>query len=85
MDRSSLAPYTNCSEDTAVLEHVFVAYSDTSDMVCTVCFKGILDNVSLPIVRSIVVVWDGVVTKVNCHVNLGLFDGFQLMRCSQSW
>jgi hypothetical protein len=39
-----------------------------------------LDDLLLPVIGSIVVIWHIVIGKVNLHVNFRLLDGFKLMQ-----
>lgn len=62
-----------------ILEHKFVTNGDPSNMVGTISLKSLFDDVSLSLVWCIVI-GNGVVTEEDLHIDLCLFNRFQLPR-----
>ena len=63
-----------------MLEHVFIANSDSCNMACTICSYGIADDLFLPVIGSIVIGCKIVVAKIYLHIYFGLSDGFKLRK-----
>jgi len=70
----------NGQKNDNILEHIFIAYSYSCNMVCTVCGYDIFDGLLLPVIGSIIVSWKIVVAQINLHVYFCLADGFKLRK-----